>query len=507
MEKKKKFNLSGPIALLLALLVLAIFIPLNLIFSYSDKVIDMTPSGKYTLNPKTIEVLDQVSDKKIDIYFLAQLNELKETPRFLPLYHTLTKLEERDNITLTCFDPNENPDLVSKLNPPDELNPTGRYSVGSGDIFVRCEETDTTKWINFKKCFQTDSAGILEYAGEELIAGALYVCTTGNLPTVYFLSGYSDKTVEKDYAGYASAIRNDNYNVGTLDLSAEKKIPEDTAIIYLAAPQKDISDADKEILSDYLDNGGSMSMFLPPCETEGRFKNIEYLLAKFELGMDYNILSETQSDYILYDRDGEKNDKYFRVSFPLPDEDSTEDLTTDINTLVSTDMTSYMPGISHARSISYMASGSALIEKGSIIENLPIDMNNMDKFTIKSEPMGGDSDTKEAAKKLTASPLCMGFYSYNKQTGGKIIVIGSDDIIDDNNFSMHTAGSRILALFSNTWLFDSDVDMGIGNKENSYDTMKFDSAEQATSTIRIFMIIPVVLAVAGVAVWLKRRNS
>ena len=49
--------------------------------------------------------------------------------------------------------------------------------------------------------------------------------------------------------------------------------------------------------------------------------------------------------------------------------------------------------------------------------------------------------------------------------------------------------------------------MGIGNKENSYDTMKFDSAEQATSTIRIFMIIPVVLAVAGVAVWLKRRYA
>ncbi|HPY84242.1 MAG TPA: hypothetical protein PLS20_04280, partial [Ruminococcus flavefaciens] len=100
-----------------------------------------------------------------------------------------------------------------------------------------------------------------------------------------------------------------------------------------------------------------------------------------------------------------------------------------------------------------------------------------------------------------------GFYSYNKQTGGKVIVIGSDDIIDDNNFTMWTSCSRFLALFSNTWLFDSDIDMGIGNKENSYDTMKFDSAEQATSTIRIFMIIPVVLAVAGVAVWLKRRYA
>lgn len=507
MEKKQKFNLSGPIALLIALLVLVVFVPINIIFSYNEKVIDMTPSGKYTLNPRTTEILDGISDKKIDVYFLAQLQELKDTPRFLPLYHTLTKLEERDNITLTCFDPNENPDLVSKLNPPDDLNPSGRYSVGSGDIFVRCEETDTTKWINFKKCFQTDSAGILEYAGEELITGALYLCTTGNLPTVYFLTGYSDKTLENDYAGYASAIRNDNYNVEELDLSSVDKLPENTAIVYLAAPQKDISDSDKEKLSDYLDNGGSISMFLPPCETKGRFKNIEYLLAKFELGMDYNILSETQNDYILYDRDGEKNNKYFRVSFPMPDDDSTEDLTTDINTLISTDMSSYMPGISHSRSLSYMSTGNALIEKASIIENLPIDQNHMDTFTIKSEAMGGDDETKAAAEKLSESPLCLGFYSYNKQTGGKLIAIGSDDIIDDNNFSMHTAGSRILALFSNTWLYDSDVDMGIGNKSNSYDTMKFSSAEQATSTLRIFMIIPIVLAAAGVAVWLKRRYA
>ena len=200
---KKKLSLSGPLAIALALLVLAVMVPINLIASYSDKVIDMTPAGKYTLNPITSKLLNDASDKHLDVYFLAQLSELQETPQFLPLYHTLTELEKHDNITLTCFNPNKQPELVQ------ELNPENKFSVSTGDIFIKCE--DTIKWINSKKIFQQDANGIIEYAGEELIASAINVCTSGNLPTVYFLSGYSDKTMADNYYGYSEAIKNDKF--------------------------------------------------------------------------------------------------------------------------------------------------------------------------------------------------------------------------------------------------------------------------------------------------------
>ena len=65
----------------------------------------------------------------------------------------------------------------------------------------------------------------------------------------------------------------------------------------------------------------------------------------------------------------------------------------------------------------------------------------------------------------------------------------------------------MMTLFSNTWLYDSDIDMGIGNKANSYDTMHFESSEKATSVLRIFTIIPIAVAIVGVAVWLKRRYA
>ena len=498
--QKKKFNLSGPAAFLIALLVLAVFVPINLIVNYYDTVMDMTPAGKYTLSEKTTELLDESSDTHIDVYFLSKMSELEESissyPAILPLYHTLTELDKRDNITLTTFDPDEDADLAQ------ELDPNGVYTLQSSDIIVKAN--GITKHISRDKLLQVDSNGIQEYAGEELIAGAISICTSGSLPKVYFLTGYSDKTIENTYSGFAEEIETDNYTVEGLDLSSVDSVPDDTAIIYLAGPDRDISAADREKLSDYIDNGGSISMLLPPSGTEGRFTNIEYLLAKFELGMDYNELSEQNSVNQLLDNDSVQNPGYFRVSYPTRNEDYSEDLTTDINTLITNGV--YTAGISHPRSFAALSSNSEMIEKASIIENLPTAQDSYE-YTTLSTPTGGDSDTAEAAEALTAQPVTMGWYAYNKQNGSKLILVGTDEIISDYDITIPTYGTRMLVLFSNTWLFDSDVSVGIGNKSNSYDTMQFADSDEATSALRIFTVVPIALALCGVAVWLKRRYA
>ena len=102
MKQKKKLNLSGTFAIVLALLVLLIFIPINLIVSYFDKGFDMTPSKKYTLDDKTVDLINSNSDKTIEIYFLYKLEELtrSDANELLPLYHTLTQLKEFDNIVV-----------------------------------------------------------------------------------------------------------------------------------------------------------------------------------------------------------------------------------------------------------------------------------------------------------------------------------------------------------------------------------------------------------------------
>ena len=180
---KKKKNFTNTIAFIMAILVLVIFIPINLIVSFYDRGFDMTPSKKYTLNEKTKQLIADNSDKHIDVYYLSKLAYFNEADasEFLPLYHTLTQLDDFDNIDLTCFDPNENAALASNL------DPEGNLGTSECDIFVRCN--NITKKISGKKIFQ-GSQGQKQYAGEELIAAAISICASGSLPTVYFLTGH-----------------------------------------------------------------------------------------------------------------------------------------------------------------------------------------------------------------------------------------------------------------------------------------------------------------------------
>lgn len=518
--EKKKFDFSGAFAIVLAILILLIFIPINMIFAYKDKVFDMTPSGQYTLNPITKQLLDKNSDKHIDVYFLSQLNDLQEVPKYLPLYHTLTELEKRDNITLTCFDPNKDVELA------ESLDPTGTLSVNPADIFIKCG--DVTKKISFIRCFPTDSNDILVYEGEELIAGAIELCTGGSLPTVYFLKGYGSRTLD-DYSDYADAVKADNYSVEELDLNTVEVIPDNTAIVYLVAPEKDITDSDYKKLKAYVDNGGAVSMILPPTEEGGRFKNIEALLAVFQLGMHYNTVTEKSTalqanvaiasnilpEEMLYATTDQPDiiaerekilEHFIKVSYPYPSAEATEDLTTDLNTKLQDNEAGIYDYVSNTRSFFELTTSGEQIEKYSIIENRSLS-SEQNSFTTVSTPMGGDSDTEEVAETLSGEPLVFGYYSYNKQTGAKLYLIGNDDAISNDRLTYATTGTRMLTLFSNTWLYNSDIDMGIGAKFNSYDTLEFEDAAEASRTIRLFFIIPVVIAVVGLIVWLRRRYA
>ena len=500
--EKKKINFSGAIAFIIALLVLVVFVPINLIVNYYDKVYDMTPTKRYTLNEKTAQLLNDTSDKNIDVYFLAKKENFRGAPEFLSLYHTLTQLEERDNINVTYFEPDENAALAN------ELSNNGLLSVQAGDIFVKCG--DTTKRINSAKIFQTSADGTFQYAGEELIAAAIETCTSGSLPTIYFLQGHGEKSITDSYEIYANQLKTNNYDVKELDLSETKAIPGNAKIIYLAGPQKDITDEEKELLREYLNAGGAMSMLLAPSDTDGRFNNIEDILADYGIIMDYNVVTETSAANQLQDKNYEQNENFMRVEYPAATGDFSEDLTTEINYLVENG--EYIAGIAGARSFAQMSEVSfenaSKVEVSPIIRNVSsYDSDGNEVYSTKSTPMGGDATTQAEAEKLSGIQLDYGYYALDRVTGAKLIVTGSTDIIDKDAIAPSLSATQMLLTFSNTWLYDSDISMGIGNKLNAYDSMTFEDAGHAKKVLASIIIIPLALAAAGVIVWLRRRHA
>ncbi len=498
--KKRKFNFSGVVAFIAALLVLVIAVPINIIANYFDKNFDMTPGGMYSLSDTTTQLVEENKDKQIEIYFMYDMEELRDTSELLPLYHTLMQLSEYDNISLSSTLPDESPDLINKL------DPNGTIGISDGDIVVKCG--DTIKRILAGSVFQYENNRISSYSGEELIAGAIRIVTNGKLPVIYFLTGHGEKTINDNYATFAEILKStNNYVAEELDLSKADKVPDDTAIVFLAGPQTDITDDEKEKLMEFAADGGAIAFFMAPVDSDVIFTNIEDILEQYEIEMQYNVVEESNPEYILNNNEGESDPRILRVDYPQVTEEYTVDLTTAINSLISSE--GLVGGISNSRTFTFFDADSEFIEKTSIIDNMST-INSITgeySYTAQSVPFGGNKDTAEKAESLSGQLLSMGCYSFNKQTGSKIIAIGTTDVLDSEAITLSCAVSQQLVQNSLIWLFNSDYEMNIGSKISSYDYMSFDNADHAENVMKIFTIVPFCLAAVGVIVWLKRRHS
>lgn len=489
-KNNKTFNFSGILALVLAILILVIAIPINLIVSYFDFNIDMTPSKMYTLSDTSVKLLDSVRDKEIEFTILCELDDIKEIDEYLPLYYALEQYKSYENIDFNAYYPDEYPERV------EELNPDGFFNLTTADIVIRCG--NSIRKISSNQMFSDiydDNGNIVEqkYVGENLITGAIKAVTEGDIPQIYFLTGHGEKSIE-DYSLFTANLNNYNYTTSELNLSETKAVPDDAAIIFVCAPQHDITLEEKKLITEYTENGGNLAFLMSPDSSTERYTNIEDLMFRYNLAMDYNRLYESDKNKIV------NNDKYtIAVSLPETAENSDVDLTTDLNTIIEQGIYPYMCESRTFKTVT--GPDSMIVQTGSLLQADVYSVQNT-SATIKSEPYGGTEKVE------LGNTLDLAYYAHNTQNDSKIIVMGNAEFMDDEHVS---AGFTIIPLYlclsSITWMYDSDVDMEIEDKTRSFDNMVFDDANQAKSVMAIMIAIPIVFVVCGAGVWLKRRNS
>ena len=139
--KNKRFT---AIAWILAILVLAVAVPLNLIFERLNINFDMTPNSMYTLTDTTKEYLEELDAKgvKVDVYFLTKLEDLQSDLECLALYRTLLAYKEHPCFNLIDFDPDTEPERLRSINPDNKFNlSSGDFLFVYGDMVKRLPGT------------------------------------------------------------------------------------------------------------------------------------------------------------------------------------------------------------------------------------------------------------------------------------------------------------------------------------------------------------------------------
>ena len=518
-QKSKKNLKFTTLAWGFAIMLLAIVILINVAVSFFDIKLDMTTNHMYTMSDTSKDYLKNLN-KDVDIYLLMELEDMKNQKDSGDIREFITLIEDYDSfehITLHDIDPNENPDILNELNPDNYLN------LKEGDIVVKCG--DVSKKIPASDMYyydgEYDSSGNFTatskiFYGENIITGAVKAVVDEFRPSVYFLAGHGEKTIEDNFTTFTKSLKNNNYEAKELDLTSAVSVPEDAAIIIEAAPQVDISADEKKKLDDYLDKGGNLSLLMSPLNTETDFENLLDIMHEYCIGMDYDIVYETDTSRHL------SNNKY-QITAELVDINSTNENTganydiTGLNTSTQsnkdlTDLTSQLINDTANLAVYLPESRTFFEYNGANYNSLNICPLMQTSDTAKVEAYGGTKH-RESDKEISAinmnSTFWLSAYSEDPtRNNSKIVVMPNAEFIDDSA-EVEAYATVPFMLYINTidWMAGSDIDMGIPEKIQTLDYMTLETESDTNFMIGIIVSAPVIVALAGIIIWLKRRNS
>ncbi len=489
-SKNKKYT---ALAWSLAALVLAIAIPLNLIFERLNVTFDMTPNSLYTLTDTTTKLLSQYDAEGIvvDVYFLGEMKEMEEDLEMLAMYRTLLEYQEFSCFHLISFDPDTQPQLKK------EIDPDGVYNLSKYDFIFKYNDMVKRIPASLMYTYETeqDSNGntkvlSAEFRAEGYFTGAMYSVITGERPVVYFLEGHGEHPMS-DFTRLQTNLANYNYGSETLNLMNAEAVPDDACMIIMAGPKVDITEDEFNKLNDYLDKGGNLSLLMTPNSDKTSYSYLESIMYTFCIGMHYDTVHETDAK-----RHVSNNNQIYMVDLVPAREEAEYDLTSGL--LRDSTLIPYMPA-----SRSFYS-----IYNENYTTNLCSDLIRT-ATTAVSEPCGGLLADPEP---IEGSQLSLAMSSQSAvRNNAKLAVFGSAEFMTDAILNTDTGAYFISPMYlyisTISWMYNSDVDMNIDNKSKTYDELPINSDDSAKAYMIVFLALPVLVAIGGVVVWLRRKDA
>ena len=227
----------------------AIVIILNLVSFENSERVDVTATNQFSLSERTRELLEGLQD---DVRVTAFYKELVETPdaqvaaRRNRVVDTLEEFEARSGkFSFRVVDPDLEPGTVSAF--------FGARPTGFVSETVVVENLITGEFDSLQPSDPT--FGQLE---QDLVTG-LYVVTGQEQKTVYFLAGHGERNIDsasgEGYALLRQALEQENYQAKSLIWSVSEthvSVPEDAALLVVAAPTSNLPPAHGTALDLYL---------------------------------------------------------------------------------------------------------------------------------------------------------------------------------------------------------------------------------------------------------------
>ena len=472
--KTRAFRVGG-YSVAAVVIVLAIAIVVNLLASaiparYTQ--FDTTSNQLFTISDQTEKILDGLDDQ-VTIYWIVRSGEEDETlGTLLDRYAGLSS-----QVKVVKRDPDVYPAFVQQ------------YVTGTvTDNSLVVESGQRTRYVDYYDIYEYDYSGYyytgsysVSFAGESAVTSAIDYVVSESIPKVYALTGHGETELP---ATFSSAVEKENIEVGSLSLLTEDAVPEDADAILICAPQRDISEEEKELLLAYLQGGGSMLLVTSPLQDE-TLTNLEEVMAYYGVTAQEGIVAE-----------GSQNNYYGRGGplYLLP-------------------------------SLSSHAITAPLNESGYYVL-LPIAQG----LTVSDDLRDGLSVTQLLTTSSSAFSKVAGYgmTTYEKEDGDidgpfalavavtetleddaqtHIVWVSSAALVDEDCSAYVSGGNLDVFLNALSWMCEQEESsLSIHSKSLSYEYLTMSSATASYLTVLMVGIIPIVYLGIGIYIWIRRKR-
>ena len=432
--------------------------------------IDLTSSKLYSLTQDTKDYLKTL-DKDIIIYVIASEDTVDST-----VSETLKRYRDAsDHITVEYKDPVQSPTFYQQYTD---------SSISSGSLIVVCGEqsrvVDYNDLCESDFDYQTYTSTVTGYDGEGQITSAIQYVTSDSMPKIYQVQGHGETSLS---GNFSKAIEKANLSSDSLNLMDFDAVPEDAQCLVINAPTSDFSEDDAKKVIDYLNNGGDL-LVMTNSEVTEELPNFESILSAYGIIAQKGMIAE--SDTSMY---------YQNPFYLLPD--------------VAGSL--YTSGTSGAYIFAPYAQGMTVPEDTDQITYTEL-LSTSDTSVLKTDVQNAASyDYEEGDIQGSFAVGIAAQKTIDDETVSVMVVYTSAVMFTDSADQMVSGNNA--ALFSSTLgqLIETDdnseISVVIPVKEYNVSMLTVAASTQIMLGISFVILVPLILVVAGVLIWIKRRKQ
>lgn len=466
MEKKNQIALKGgTYSVLMTGIVLAILVAVNVFVSVLPSSLtkyDMSATKLYSITSNTKVVVNAL-EKDVKIYWIVQADEEDAV-----LENLLSKYESlSDHIQVVKKNPDVYPTFASKYT---------SEEVANNSLIVECGEK--SRYISASEIYVSQMAADgysteTSFDGEGAITSAIDYVVSEELPKLYVLEGHGEAELPETFA---KQIERENMETENFSLLNEDTVPEDADAILLYAPTTDISEKEKEILVDYVENGGKMMVAAGPTES-GKLTNLYSILENYDVEAADGIVVEEDREYYA-----------FQQPYILLPELQDSEIT---SPLAEENYYAILP----------IAQGLKVNDTtGRVTELLKT------SETAFSKKAGYDLETYEKEEGDTDGPFALAV-SIDTEKDGQIVWFSSSLFLEDMYNSYSSGANLDMGMNTLSSLIGEREAVSIRSKSLNYNYLTIDESTASLLKTMMIGVFPIAFVVVGIVIMVQRRRK